>query len=134
MNFLLDDIYAYLNANGIPPTGWVLYEGFFADDQDQVIAIFDTGGMPFDTMAREYEHVTFQVRCRASKLDYVTCRTMWQTVFNLLQDAHQTSGSPLLLPGYALIQCLHAGPLTFLDDKGRPNSTMNFRVYKTRTV
>lgn len=126
---ILDSVYTYLvanGANGIGTSAWPVYIGFMADDQDQMIGLFETGGMPADTVGRENQRVTFQVRIRAARLDYATCRTMWQTVFNLLQDAQQTATG--YLPGIYYIQAMHYGPMFFNDDDGRSNMTANFRV------
>ncbi len=130
---LLDDIKAFLIAEGAISAGWVIYEGYLPDDQDQTIVISETGGYPADTLGRENEDVTFQSRVRCARLDYATGRTKWLEVFDLLQDAQQTAGSPLLLAGYTFIQALHYGPAVFYDDKGRPNFCSNWRVKKERS-
>jgi len=128
MSYLLDQIYNYLVASGQvgPTTSWPLHIGFMADDASQMVGLFETGGLPADTLGRENQRPTFQVRVRAARLDYETCRTMWQTLFNLLQDAQQNS-SPTLA-GIYLIQALHYGPMFFADDQGRSNMTSNWRV------
>jgi hypothetical protein len=130
---LLDDIKAYLVAQGAVSAGWSIFEGFMCDDSDQTIGLFETGGFPADTLGRENEDVTFQSRVRAHKLDYATGRAKWQIIFDLLQDARQTSGSPVLLPGYIFIQAAHYGPLCWTDKGGRPNFTSNWRVKKARS-
>lgn len=129
---LLDDIYAYLVANGYGPnTSWPLCIGFFPDDSDQMIGLFPTGGYPADTMNRENERLTFQVRVRAARLNFAGCYTTWLAIFNLLQDAQQiTIDSVVYLPGYTYIQALHYGPMFFNDDRGRSNMTANFRVLR----
>jgi hypothetical protein len=136
---LLDDISAYLIAQGAVPPPWRIFEGYFPDSDpqigitDQVIGLFETGGYPADSLGRENERVTFQTRIRAARLDYATGRAQWQLVFNTLQDAQYTAGSPQLLPGVWFIQALHQGPLHFNDDLGRPNFTCNWRVYRRRS-
>ena len=131
MSLILDDLYAYLCANGFgPSTAWPVYEGFIPNDTDQVVALFQTGGYPADTLGRENERLTFQVRVRAKRLSYAQCYGTWLAIFNLLQDAQQTSGSPQFLVGWYLCQAIHYGPLMFNDDLGRTNMTMNFRIVK----
>jgi hypothetical protein len=130
---LLDDINAYLTAQGAVSAGWVLREGFMDDDQDQAIGLLETGGFPADTLGRENEDVTFMSRVRASRLDYPIGRRKWKDIYDLLQDAQQTAGSPVLLPGYTFIQSMHAGPLSWTDAKQRPNFTSNWRVKKARS-
>ena len=125
---ILDDVRTYLIAQGAVPSGFSIYIGYIPDDGDRVISLYETGGYPADTLGRENERVTFQTRVRASRLDYVTCKTTWQGIFNSLQD------SQLNLPNsYYLIQCIHYGPLMFNDDKGRTNMTSNWKVVKARS-
>ena len=128
----LDDVYDYLIAQGVVSTGWSLHVGYFTDDADQTIGIFPTGGLPQDTLGRENLRPTFQTRIRASKLDFATAYAKWQDVFNALQDAKDTPGSPHLLPGVAYVQAMAGAPLCFNDDKERPNMTSNWRVLVAR--
>ena len=130
---LLDNIYDYLVAKGAVDAGWALYLSYLPDDTDQVIGLFETGGFPADTMMRENERVTFQVRVRTSRLDYQVGRAKWKQIFDLLQDAQASAGSPHLLTGITFIQALHFGPLTFLDDKGRNNFSSNWKVLQVRS-
>jgi len=124
---LMDDIRAYLLANNVAGApNWPVYLGYYPDDQDQMIGIFETGGLPADTLGRENERVTFQVRIRASRLDYTTDRTKWKDIFDLLQDSIPASG-------YIFVQAVHYAPMMFNDDRGRPNMTANFRVMKARS-
>lgn len=127
---LLDDIRAYLIAQGVVSTGWKLYEGIMPDDSDQTIALFETGGLPVDTLGRENERPTFQSRVRGGRLDYGVAHAKWQQIENALQDAKETAGSPRLLPGFIFIQSAASGPLVFYDDKNRPNFISNWRVMK----
>jgi Bacteriophage minor capsid protein len=130
MSFL-DDVQAYLVAEGAGSGGWPIYVGYLPDDQDQTISLFPTGGMPADTLGRENRNPKFQLRVRAARLDYATCFAKWQQVFNLLQDARQISGSPVLLPNVVFIQAQQDEPFDFPDDKGRHNMTTNFRCKTT---
>jgi hypothetical protein len=121
----LDDVYNYLTSAGYVNgnTGWPCYEGYMPDDQDLTVALYETGGYPADTLARENQRLTFQLRVRGSRRDYARVRQKWQDLFNALQDALDP-----LLTGIALMQAMHYGPLVFTDDKGRVNMTVNFRV------
>lgn len=122
---LLDDIYNYLTAYGLVNgnTGWPCYEGYMPDDQDLTVALYETGGYPADTILRENQRLTFQLRVRGSRRDYARVRQKWQDLFNALQDSLDP-----LLAGVCLLQAMHYGPLVFTDDKGRVNMTANFRV------
>lgn len=120
---LLDDIRTYLVTQGLVTAEWPCYEGYFPDDQNQMVSIFETGGMPADTLNRENERVTFQLRVRGPRLSYPVVRAQWLLLFDALQDSQPA-------PGYTLVQALHYGPMTFNDDRGRPNMISNFRVMK----
>jgi len=126
---ILDDVYVYLTNLGLVngATSWPCYIGYMTDDapQDQVVALYETGGYPADTLLRENQRVTFQVRVRGGRRDYDTVRAQWQELFNALQDAQSPD-----LPGVVFIQAMHYGPLVFSDDKSRVNMTANFRVMK----
>jgi len=125
---LLDDLYTYLTQqSGLVTTAWPMYLGYLPDETDQCMGLFETGGFPADTLMRENERVTFQMRVRGGRLDYQTVRRKWQDVYNALQDSHPAAG-------YALVQSMAAGPLVFNDPSGRINMTANFRIYKTRTL
>lgn len=130
---LLDLIAEFLVQMGATSTLWPVWKSDLPDEQDQGIALFETGGYPADTLGRENEDVTFQVRVRGTRKDYQTARFKWQEVYDLLQDAQQTAGSPVLLPGVTFIQAMHAGPLGWPDAKGRPNLVANFRCKRART-
>ncbi len=131
---MLDDVADFLTAMGAPSVAWPLYKGDLPDDQDQTIAIFEAPGWPADTLGRENEIVTLQLRVRGARRDYPTVRAKWKECYDLLQDAQQVDTSPELLPGFAFIQTLAQGPLMFNDPEGRPNFTTRFKVMKARSV
>jgi len=126
---LLNDIYTFLTSKGLVngTTGWPCYIGYAPDDppQDKVVTLYETGGFPADTILRENQRLTFQIRVRGSRRDYVNVREQWQSLFNALQDAEDT-----LLPGVVFIQAMHYGPLVYSDDKSRVNMTVNFLVMR----
>ena len=125
---LLDDLSTYLRQqSGLVTSDWPLYLSYLPDTQAKCVALFETGGMPPDTLGRENERVTFQLRVRGDRLDYQTVRRKWQDYFNALQDSQPAAG-------WALVQAMHAGPLVFNDPSGRPNATANFRCLKSRTL
>jgi hypothetical protein len=128
---LLDDLGRYLTAQGVVSTGWKLCLSYLADEQDKVIGLFETGGYPAQELNRDNERVTFQVRVRGPRLDYTTAKNKWQVVFNALQDARETSGSPVLLPNFIYIQAMQYGPIAMTDNEGRPNLVSNFRVMRS---
>src|ERR1035441_4854842 len=112
MAMLLDDIYDFLSAEVGNSTGWMLFKSYLPDKPDQAISLFETGGMPADTMERENERVTFQLRVRGNRLDYPVVRRKWQDMFEALQDS-------LPAQGYILVQAMSYGPLVFTDPTDR---------------
>lgn len=126
-------MYNYLTGTALVngATGWPLFLGYMTDDQDQTVALYETGGFPADTLLRENQRVTFQLRVRGARRDYQNVRQKWQDLFNALQDTDWASTGLVYLPGVVFIQAMHYGPLVFTDDKGRVNMTVNFRVMRT---
>lgn len=135
MTLLLDEIRDYLIAQGVAGglTGWPIYEGYFPDESDQMVGLFETGGYPADTLERENLRLTFQIRVRAARFDYATARNQIEALFNQLQDASQSAGSPVLLSGIIYIQAMQVAPLFFNDDRGRPNFTQNYNVLRLKS-
>jgi len=130
---ILDDVRQYLTIQGAVSTFWPCYIGFLPDNSDQAIGLFEYPGLPAETLAREIETVSFQVRVRGARSDYATVRAKWEECFNLLQDAQASSGSsPSWLPGVVFIQAKQFGPIHLNDEKGRPNFESNFRVKRYR--
>lgn len=128
---ILDKLKAYLDAMGATSLLWPCYEGYLPDTMDQVIAVFETGGYPPDTLERDTETITIQLRVRGAKLDYAVVRAKWLECFNLLEDANAMV-SPSLLTGVVFIQAMQFGANCFFDENGRPNFITNFRVYQYR--
>jgi hypothetical protein len=130
MSFILNDIASYLTDLGLVSPSYPIYQGYIPDDQDQMMAVFETGGMPptelgIGTDPRPNERVTFQFRVRGSRLNYAVTRAQWLACFNALQD------SVLANPDvYAYIQAKHYGPIVFNDDRGRSNFISNFNCMK----
>ncbi len=127
---ILTDIAAYLIARGLAPADnntapagtYLLYQGYMPDDSETTMAIFETpGGKPALTLDRLVCEVTFQLRVRGARLNYPGVRAQWQACYNALQDSQPTSA-------YALVQSYNYGPMTFNDDRGRPNFITNFRA------
>jgi len=129
---LLDDLKDYLVSYGVQSTGWTIWKGNVPDDGDQVIAVQETGGYPPVEINRENVLVKFQLLVRARRMDYQVGRAKWKECYRLLQDAKEVPGSPVLLPGYTLIQAISGidGPNTWSDPKGRQCFTSSFRVKK----
>jgi hypothetical protein len=131
---LATDIRSYLISLGIVggATSWPVYCGYFPESSnDKMVAIFETAGMPADTLERENRRLSFQTRVRASRLDYQVAYDKWLEIFNALQDAQSSGGSPDYLAGVIFIQAMQVGPNHFNDENERPNLTSNWRVLRT---
>lgn len=133
---ILDDVANYLVNQGLAPVDnntapagiYLLYRGYMPDDVDVTMGLFETpGGKPALTLQREVCEVTFQLRVRGARLSYLATRSQWQACYNALQDSQPTAA-------YALVQSYNYGPLTFNDDRGRPNFITNFRAVLLSTA
>ena len=89
-----------------------------------MMAVFETPGAAALTMNREVQELHFQLRVRGLRLNYLVTRAQWLACFTALQDSIPATG-------YALVQATHYGPMTFNDDRGRPNFITNFKVILT---
>lgn len=128
---ILDDIFAYLVAQGVATTdgasppepggAWPLYLSYIPDDQDQMQCCFEIPGKPAGTQLSVNEEFGFQYRVRGSRLNYQIARAQWKSGFDALQNSQPNSA-------FALVLAQHMGPVTFNDDKGRPNFISNFRA------
>lgn len=128
---ILDDIYSYLVAQGVATTNgaspldpggvWPLYLSYIPDDQDQMQCCFEIPGKPPSTQQSTNEEFGFQYRVRGSRLNYQVARAQWLSGFTALQNSRPSSA-------FAFVLAVHIGPVTFNDDKGRPNFISNFRA------
>ena len=126
---ILDDVLTYLTQQGLVNSNFPMYLGYMVDDSSQMMAAFETGGLPptelgIGTNPRPNERVTFQMRVRGDRLAYATTRAQWLACFNALQD------STLNNANYIYVQATHYGPIFFNDDRGRSNFISNFRVMR----
>jgi len=89
---LLNIIKTKLTSDGVVDgSTWKCFIGYCPDDQDKVISLYSTGGLPQDTLGGENVIETIQVRVRAGALDYSACHDKWWEMFNSLQDADLTA-------------------------------------------
>jgi Bacteriophage minor capsid protein len=112
-----------LGLNLTDPVFWPMYIGYIPDDQDQMMAVFETGGMPPVEINRDNEIVTLQMRVRSARLNYAVGRQQWLNCFNAIQDSSLGQVSV-----YSIVQSLHYGPIFFNDDRGRSNFITNWRI------
>lgn len=128
MSIWLDQVRDYLiGANIAGSASWPIYESFLADDQDQVVALFSTGGDQAITLLNENRMVRMQLRVRAKRQDFATAYAKWQACFDALNNAREGTLPPYLI-GFRYFNPLQQEPLTFTDENGRTNLTNNWQV------
>jgi len=127
----LNDIEAFLlGIPGLVETGWLLYKARVPDTPDQVIVINETpflGPAP-DTYGPNNAQMQFQVRIRASALEYEIAREKWQECWTALHNASFTLGGR----AYIYTMATNDAPIGWYDVKQRPNLTCEFRVMMRR--
>lgn len=84
---LLDELGAYLAAQGVGTVGTDLYLAEMQDSPDTAVAVFETPGRPPE-LVNSIDYRRIQVRARARK--YVDAHAKIETVFQLLQGLHET--------------------------------------------
>jgi hypothetical protein len=120
---LLDTVRTKLTTDGVVDgSTWKCFIGYAPDDQDQIVQLTPSGGLPQDTLGNETVRDTFQVLVRAGELEYGTCETQWWAMFNSLQDADLGASDVYYL------QALSSAPAFYLDENRRPNMTANFQA------
>jgi len=124
---ILDDIGAKLVTDLVVEgvTGWTLAKSYMPPTPDQVIGIFETGGIiPDQTEGISYEYPTFQVRCRGLSFGYEATRIKIQEVFDSLNNS--------TVSGYIYIYPNESGPilLKYDHDDNRPELAWNFTTMK----
>lgn len=124
---LLENILQKLTDDGVVDSNWPCYIGLAPDNQNQVLQLAETSGLPEITHDGT-KQPAFQVLVRAARYGYSTCRAKWQEVYDSLNDAGWSDTSPDPLEDYALIQAVSSSPLSFYDGNERPNLTVNFQV------
>ena len=131
---LLDDIEAYLLAKGADDGGtWPILKSRLPLGEQQAITIFETGGEPPTEMNRETQNLKFRLLVRGLAFNYEVTRSKWEECFDLLQDAREESGSPVLLPGIVYFMCEQEGAMNLPDANNRDNFITNFRVKRMRS-
>lgn len=117
---LLESIRSGLLGASVAGASWPCFIGDSPDTGDQNILLQYYGGERPDTHLRENRIVLFQVRVRAAKGAHPTCETKWNQVLQYMETQN--------LSGVVMIQPLSSGPVFWMDDKGRPNMSLNCRA------
>ena len=120
---LLEYIRTALIAASISGVSWPCLIGDCPDVDDYVISLQFYGGARGDTHLRENKIQLFQVRVRAPKGEHAQCEAKWNAILNFVETT--------AIANVAMILPLSTGPIFWLDDKGRPNMSLNCRATVT---
>lgn len=128
----LDDLSAALVTSGVgqatnPAADWFIYLGYFQDQPDRAICIYEQGGeAPEELWA--IDRPGAQVRVRGSADDYEAVRTKIKDVFLNLHAQEAAIGA-----AYVFFYAKHSAPISFgIDEKRRPSLAYNFRSMMNR--
>lgn len=120
----LDEIAAYLAAQGHGVVGTDLFEGMLPDDPDTLISLFETpGAMTRVSLVDRAEERSMQVRTRSGS--YATARAKVEAIYALLHGKAQTT-----LGGgeFVLIEARQPPFSLGRDVKQRHSFATNYRV------
>ncbi len=132
---LLDDLGAWLAAQGVGTVGTDLYLGGWQDDPDAQVAVFEYGGPgPVDSFsdaatspAPAVARPRVQVVARAAREDYQAARTKVAAARTaLLKIANATVNGVY----YERVEAIDEPFLLGRDEKQRPLLAANFQVWK----
>lgn len=138
MTLMVDDVLDFLVAEGLVggATGWTVAYGHLPPTPDQVIAVFETPGLPPEaapagSTETEYDEPGFQIRGRGATFGMAALRILMGQIYRAL---HKSSLAPATGdPAYVFVFAEQSGPLTLgLDDDSRPSLTWNFRCMRER--
>jgi hypothetical protein len=127
---LLDDIAAYLQAQGIGTVGTDIHKGFLPDQPDDLVALFEYAGSPTElTMcdAPALERPGLQVRVR--NRTYPAARA---TIAAAVDALHGLADVTLDGTRYLLIRANQSPASIGLDQNNRSELVCNFNVIKER--
>ena len=109
--------------------GWSIYQGKITASPDQQIGLFEYGGMPPEMNHDKATDVnpSLQVRVRATQGGYTTGIAKAEAI---LARLHQRSNTTINSVSYKLIRAMSSPIFIGVDDKGRPEWTINFQIVK----
>lgn len=132
------DVLNFLQEEGLigGSTGWAMASNYMPDDQNQVVAVFDTPGERPDTAPdgsteTEYDYGRFQVRVRGAQYGGGPARTLIGQIYRALHNSNlnPTTGDPV----YIYVYGIQSSPLPLgLDDASRPGFSWNFEYMRER--
>jgi len=123
---LLDEIGAYLQAQGVGTAGTDLFLSGLPDAPDTALAILETGGFEPD-LAAPMDNPTFQIMSRAG--DYFVARTRAKAAYDALHGLAET-----VLSGrrYLLIRAMQSPTYIGVDQNGRHLIATNYAAIVSR--
>lgn len=112
-------------------SGWQIGCGFMAASPDQMVGIYDTGGLPNEQVA-PLDRPTFQVRVRGSQnLDIGAVRTQLETCRSTLEAINATV---IASRRYVMVMmegnAIPMGP----DQNNRQEYVANFKALRSRST
>jgi len=135
---LLDELGAYLQAQGLGTLGSDLFLGSIPIDspnvtnQDAITALYETPGFPgqyvHSTLGLDWEQPVVQIICRAAPYDYSAARLQAEQVMVALSKIRNQT-----LSGTFYLWCMPLDsphPAIGPDDYGRPRLTCQLRIGK----
>lgn len=134
---LLDDIITILKTGGSTADGTEIYAGFLPEKPDNVIVVYETGGMgPIRAMRAApgqpvAEQPRIQIAVRGAAYDYATVRTKINAVYKLLEGYGDTTVNGVRYLWIGAVQSPF--PLQRDNAQGRPLLAVNFDVTKELT-
>lgn len=126
---LLDELSAYLQAQGIGTAGTDLFSGILPDVPDACVSLHEYGGVgPVHTLGggnAKYERPRVQVVVRATT--YSAARTKIETIYKLLDKLANTTLSSVR---YLSIDAVHSPAFMERDANNRVKMFVNFQIHK----
>ena len=124
---LLTDFKAYLEAQGLVPTGWTVKLGIMPPKPDQVIALFAAGGGPTPTARLGIDAPALQVRVRGGENDHEGPLAIATAIAGALHEASGLIGATV----YPWVIAQHAPQAMGIDPndtKQRPEYVVMFKL------
>lgn len=126
---VLDEISAYLQAQGVGTAGVDIFSGVLPDSPDACTSLHEYGGVgPVHTLGggdAKYERPRVQVVVRAAT--YSAARTKIETIYKLL---HKLSNTVLSGVRYLMIEAVHSPAFLTRDANTRVQLVVNFQIHK----
>jgi hypothetical protein len=125
----LDELSAYLQAQGIGTAGTDIFSGIIPDSPDACVSLMEYGGVsPVHALGggnAKFERPRVQVVARATT--YSAARTKIEAVYKLL---HKVTNTTLSSVRYLMIEAAQSPFFLERDSNNRVTLAVNFQVHK----